>query len=312
MFHRILIAGLSATLVLGVLVGLAGSVAAAGAGPLPPFKFASSSRFDLTGSITVGPSVQTLTGPGMMTGDRFQQDLTVTPANGPALTLNQIQVGSLYYFKLTGNPQWQMIDLSRTPGNVPNIQSNIPGLNGFNPNGGQRTYEAARAATMVGPETINGAATTRYEADVDLAALYTSLGTPPAQAAQIAAVSKMTLTLWIGNADQILYQQRVLLTSKAPAPGGGLLDVIVDFTINYHDFGTAVTITTPADAVPYVPGAPPAPAPPPMPTASPAPPTGMPTTGGSNPVGGWLLVVLGALCLGAGLVARRAPRFPRA
>lgn len=312
MIHRIKIAGLSVPVVLGLLVGLTGpAAAAAGTGPLPPFKFAPSARFDLTGSITVGPSVQTLTGPGMMAGDRFQQDLTVTPASGPALTLNQIQIGSLYYFKLTGNPQWQMIDLTTTPGNVPNIQSNIPGLNGFNPNGGQRTYEAARQAQVIGPETINGAATTKSEADVDLAALYTSLGTPPAQAAQIAAVSKMTLTLWIGNADQILYQQRVLLNSKAPAPGGGLLDVIVDFTINYHDFGTAVTITAPADAVPYTPGAPPAPAPTPVPTPAPVPPTGMPTTGGSSPLAGWLLLVLGALCLAAGVGVRRARRFPR-
>ena len=247
MIDRAKIAGLSLALALGLLPGLVGPVAAAGTGPLPPFKFAASARFDLTGSVTVGPSVLNLTGPGMLAGDRFQQDLTATPAGGgAAVTLNQIQVGSNYYFKLTGNPQWQMIDLSRTPGNVPNIQSNIPGLNGFNPNGGQRTYEAAKQAQAMGTETINGAATTKYQADVDVAALYTSLGTPPAQAAQVAAVSQMTLTLWVGDADQILYQQRVTLHSKAPAPGGGLLDVVVDFTITYHDFGTAVTITAPS------------------------------------------------------------------
>lgn len=178
------------------------------------------------------------------------------------MTLNQIQIGNLYYFKLTGTPQWQVIDLRQTLGNVPNIQSNIPGLNGFNPNGGQRTYEAARQAQMLGPEMINGAATTQYQAAVDVAALYTSLGTPPAQAAQIAAVSKLTLTVWVGDADQFLYQQRVVLNSKAPAPGG-LVDVVVDFTITYRDFGAAVTITAPADAVPYVPGGA---APTPMPT----------------------------------------------
>src|SRR5689334_586387 len=200
---------------------------AAQTGGLPAFKFASSARFDLTGSINVGGAVSTLAGPGMLAGDQFQQDLTVTPPGGAApITLNQIQIGSMYYFKLTGSNQWQSIDLSKTPGNVPNIQSTIPGLNGFNPNGGQRTYEAAMNGQATGKETISGAATTRYEADVDVGKLYGSLGVPATQAAQIAAVSKMRLTLWIGDADGVLYQQRVVLNTKAAGPGGTPIDVV--------------------------------------------------------------------------------------
>jgi hypothetical protein len=294
---------------IGALVGMLAVLlepalgAAAQAAGLPTFKFAPSARFDLTGSISVGGAVSTLSGPGMLAGDHFQQDLTITPPGGAApITLNQIQIGSMYYFKLTGSNQWQSIDLSKTPGNVPNIQSTIPGLNGFNPNGGQRTYEAAMNGRETGQETISGVATTKTEADVDVAKLYRSLGAPDAQAAQIAAVSKMSLTLWIGDEDDVLYQQRVVLNTKAAGPGGTPIDVVVDFTITYHDVGTPVTITAPSDAVPYVPK-PSAPAP--QPTAMPAATPGMPKTGGAGPTG--LLVLLGAgglLLLAGGLVRR--------
>ena len=107
---------ITGSLALGPLPGLVGPVAAAGTGPSPPFKFAASARFDLTGSVTVGPSALNLTGPGMLAGTP-PANLTATPAGGGAAVsgLNQIQVGLNYYFKLTGNPQWQMIDLSQTP-----------------------------------------------------------------------------------------------------------------------------------------------------------------------------------------------------
>src|SRR5438105_4755663 len=260
----------SLVLMVGLLgpSGLMTRVSAAGV--LPTFKAASPARFDLTGSITVGPSVRTLQATGSQSGDQFQQDMVITPASGSPITFNSVQVGTMYYFKLTGNDQWQSIDLSTTPGNVPTIKSDIPGLNGFNPNGGLRTYEAASSSQEAGKETINGVATTKYQAGVDLAKLYTSLGTPAAQAAQIAAVSKMTLYLWVGDSDQVLHQQRVVLNSKAAGPGGALLDVIVDFTIKYHDIGTAVSITAPANAVPYAPQpTAPAPAAPASPPASP-------------------------------------------
>jgi hypothetical protein len=180
----------------------------------------------------------------MLAGDRFQQDFVAMPAGGSPITVNMIQVGTMFYYRITGNPQWQTIDLTTTPGNIPNIQSPIPNLNGYTPNGGQRTYEAAGNARQVGTESINGVMTTKYEADVDVAKLFTSIGQPPAQAAQAAAVSKMTLTLWI-DADQVLRQQRVLLNSKAAGPGGALLDVVVDFTITYTAIGSPVTIAAP-------------------------------------------------------------------
>jgi hypothetical protein len=308
MRKRILLGIGSMVGMLAVMVGPVVGAAAQAAG-LPTFKFAPSARFDLTGSISVGGAVSTLSGPGMLAGDQFQQDLTVMPPGGaPPIMLNQIQIGSMYYFKLTGSDQWQSIDLSKTPGNVPNIQSTIPGLNGFNPNGGQRTYEAAVNSRATGQETISGVTTTKTEAGVDVAKLYRSLGAPEAQAAQIAAVSKMSLTLWIGDEDDILYQQRVVLNTKAAGPGGTPIDVVVDFTITYHDIGTAVAITAPSGAVSYVPKpAAPAPAATPMPAATPAPAPGMPTTGGANPAG--LLVLLGAgllALLTGGLVRRMA------
>src|SRR5205807_5736389 len=58
---------------------------------------------------------------------------------------------------------------------------------------------------------------------------------------------------------------------KATGPGPALLDVVIDFTITYRDFGITVNITAPPNSVPYQapppipqpvnPGQPPAPPP---------------------------------------------------
>jgi hypothetical protein len=266
---------LALTLVLGLLLGTL-SGAAAQTSTLPTFKLPASAKFTLAGTTMVGPQTIATSATGMLAGDRFQQDFVASPAGGSPITVNMIQVVSMFYYRITGNPQWQMIDLTTTPGNIPNIQSPIPNLNGYTPNGGQRTYEAAGNARQGGSESINGVTTTKYEADVDVAKLFTSIGTPAAQAAQAAAVSKMTLTLWI-DAGQVLRQQRVLLNSKAAGPGGVLLDVVVDFTITYSDIGAPVTILAPGETTP-----------------------GMPRTGAADLNGSLALLVLALLCLLAG------------
>src|SRR5690349_4361002 len=111
---------------LGLVTGLAqGAVAQTG---LPTFKQAPSARFTLTGHISVGPNTRQLGATGAQAGDTFEQDLTITPAGGGTpTTLNAVQIGMLYYFQLTGLNGWQVLDLSKTPGHVPTIQSNIPG-----------------------------------------------------------------------------------------------------------------------------------------------------------------------------------------
>src|SRR5690242_5558151 len=106
MMTRMLQWGSACALVLALLGGLVQSAVAAGTGPLPTFKPAYPSRFDLTGSISIGGGVSTLAGTGTQADGLFQQDLTVTPPSGPAVTLSAIQVGMMFYFKLTGNDQW--------------------------------------------------------------------------------------------------------------------------------------------------------------------------------------------------------------
>ncbi len=305
---------LSAVLVTGMMLGVArGAAAQPNAQVLPPIKAPASQMSDLVGSITIGPQVLKLDGTGSQAGDRFQCDLNITPEGSPdAITLNQIQVGQAYYFKLTGIPGWQMIDLSKTPGNVPNIQSEIPGLNGFNPNGAQRTFDAVKQIAEVGKEDINGMATTRYQGDVDIVKLFTSIGIPAAQAQQAALVSKLTVHLWIGDADGFIYQTRGVLNTKAVGPGGALLDVAVDFTLTNRDFGAPVSITAPTDAVPYEPSAPlPPQVNPAEPENTPEPemvspvPGGMPTTGAADPIALFVALGSGLVLFMLGMLLRR-------
>jgi hypothetical protein len=307
---------LSAVLATGMMLGVArGAAAHPSAQVLPPIKAPASQMSDLVGSITIGPQVLKLDGTGSQAGDRFQFDLNITPEGSPdAITLKQVQVGQMYYFMLTGIPGWQMIDLSKTPGNVPNIQSEIPGLNGFNPNGAQRTFDAVKQIAEVGKEDIDGMATTKYQGDVDIVKLFTSIGIPAAQAQQAALVSKLTVYLWIGDADGFIHQTRGVLNTKAVGPGAALLDVMVDFTLTNRDFGAPVSITAPTDAVPYEPNAPEPPqVSPTEPEKTPEPemedtsvvPGGMPTTGAGDPIALFVALGSGLVLFMLGMLLRR-------
>src|SRR5262245_10408849 len=127
--YRSMRAGLLAlALVWGLLLGTAHG-AAAQASTLPTFKLPPTAKFTLAGTTMVGPQTIATSATGMMAGDLFQQDFVASPAGGSPITVNMIQVGSTFYYRITGNPEWKMIDLTTTPGNIPNIQSPIPNLN---------------------------------------------------------------------------------------------------------------------------------------------------------------------------------------
>jgi len=295
-------------LLLSLALGLAPG-AAAQTGSLPALK-PTSSDFSLTGTITVGPQTVNLQGSGMLGGDQFQQTLTASAGGVPVLGVEWIQIDMSFWFKMANQAQWQMMDLATLPGGVPDIASALPGLNGFTPNGGQRTLDAVSSTQQVGKETVEGATTTAYQSTVDIAKLYTSLGTPAPQVAQLAAVSTLKLYLWVGDADGYLHQQRVVLTSKAPV-NGAVVDMVVDFTITYRNFGRSVKLSAPANAVPYSPAAPPvipplaAPTTVPVIAPAPNPAPGMPTTGAPDPRGALALLALGLAAAASGALLRR-------
>lgn len=116
---------------------------------------------------------------------------------------------------------------------------------------------AGRNFTRVGPETINGIATTHWRADTDLNLLL-GLGSPAASGAGMGQ-SNATMDLWIGDADQRLHRLAVEAIGTAPgsaAPGtpAAVGPARQALTLNFDQFDTEVRIIAPPGAVPATPG----------------------------------------------------------
>jgi hypothetical protein len=109
--------------------------------------------------------------------------------------------------------------------------------------------------TTVGPATIRGVATTEYKATIDLAKA-DSLRSPQAQAALKSLESKVhtstePVQVWLdaqGRVNQMSYQVQASIDAGASSGSGTTspaADEYVTSTIDYFDFGAAVSVVAP-------------------------------------------------------------------
>ncbi len=342
-------------LALMLVMGLVAYLPARGAGarpltdPLPQTKTPTSARFDITGNLGIsggqglGDLNFQLTGSGALSGKNVQEDITINipnlfptqPSGGPspaspsAIKVSVIIVGNKVYTKTDteppqGNTKWVVSDLSQMGG----MQSAFPGM-GSNLIGPNSAYAAAFTTTQVGKETLNGAATTKYQVNVDLRELFQLTGTKiDAQTEQTLQNSKLTMFMWVGDSDMHVHQLSLMLNSTVPSATPNTPPSTVTFNLNiaFKDFDTAITIIPPPEsetvsagvgspASSLFPGGlgPTMLGPIGMPAGMPgvAMPTGMPRTGhGDQDNLLPLLAALGLSCLAAGGLIRR-PRPAR-
>lgn len=303
--------------VLGLLLGTTrGVMAFSPTAALPPYKEPPSARFDITGSMTIGTIAIQMTGSGSFSGQQVQEDITVTlppelaPAGSPnSATTSLILIGSKAYYKVTGVPgqadQWYVMDLAQMGG----MEGSLFGVPGTSVTGPNQQFTDAFTSTEAGKETINGAATTKYDVAVDAQKLLSMMGTPPSgDTAQVLANTKMMLQLWIGDADMYIYREHVRMDMQLPQSSSAAGSLTMDITVNFKDFGAPVTITAPPNAIPATS----APAsssglffgmPIGMPTGM--MPTGMPTTGAADDTVPLAGLVVGLLLVAAGIELRR-------
>jgi hypothetical protein len=272
-----------------------------------------------------------LTGSGAFSGKQLQEDVTVTlppelaQAGSPSsVTTSLILIDSKVYVKVSGVPgqedKWYVMDVGQMAGGMEGSLFGVPGTNVTGPN---QQFADAFTSREAGKETINGAATTKWDVDVDLPKLMQMLsaaGTPQSeQTTQVIANTKMMLHLWIGDSDMYIYREQVHMEIQVPQSGttsSASGNLVMDITINFKDLGAAVAITAPPNATP-ISTAPTGTSssllfgmPMGMPIGMPGAmmPTGMPRTGagdaGDNtmPLAG---LALGLLFVAMGVLARR-------
>jgi hypothetical protein len=231
-------------LALAAMLGAAGSAAAQGQSKLPQTKNPQSSRFDITGRLDAAGQTLTISGGGAQSGANFEENITfnlpadVVQQGGPnSITSRIAMVDGKLYIEIpdttgTGQGKWYVTD-------VP-MPSGQPGTMPMNPQ-----MEEAFSVTNEGADTVNGAATTRYKIDVDMAKLQATMG----QSGASLQGAAMTMFMWVGDADQYLHKMSITLTIALPSEVQGL-SLTMEMTIAFHDFDQPVTITAPSGAEP--------------------------------------------------------------
>lgn len=314
---------------------------------LPPTKTPTSGRFDLTASIAIAIKDSSgasnsqnatidVTGSGAFNRDSYQVDVTLKSSGGATagapseIKYSTIVVGNKLYFKLSGvspetDNKWYVADLSQVAGTLPTgttgttgtVGGTLPGM----PTSAPAGLEEAYTSTPVGKETVSGVATTKYRIDVDLKKLYTLMGLPEKDAAELAKDLKMSMFLWIGDQDMYVYRMSLSEESNIPDGSGGISGSIsLQLTMTYKDLDAPITITAPENAEPIdfssttgiLPGMPsgmPIGMPVGMPVGMPGGTgMGMPKTGGSAENHDsvlWPLLSVSILLVMAGGIARR-------
>lgn len=245
---------LPALLLVGpLLVGGAQPAAAQTVPGLPTIQQPKSVRFDISGNIVANGQTLTLSGTGATSGSDSQLDLSIgTPAG--ATTTSVITKDGKVYTK-SGDGRWEVLDTSAAGGMnvIPGLGS-LPGASSLG-SSGIPDLAAIGSALHSGPampDTVNGVATGRYDADIDVAQLLTAAGqpAPDPQTAAIYNSIQMKLSFWVGTSDAYLHKLTLTLTANVPGDSRPI-SLNLTYNMTFHDFNTPVTITAPPAATPY-------------------------------------------------------------
>jgi hypothetical protein len=237
--------------------------------------------FNPTGSSTLsGPISVGLSGPFQSrgTGKLPASDFTVSiGALGQHGSLGVISTGTTGYITLQGSAyQLPAADFSTLQSSFSSVASGSGGSStGALSRLGIDPLHWLRNPSVVGTETVGGAATTHIRAGVNVAALLADIDTflaktakttaaagklpssiPAASQQKIAAaVKNARVDVWTGQSDKTL--RKLALSLTVPVTGqistvlGGLTSTGVALTLQYAGLNQPQTITAPANVQPY-------------------------------------------------------------
>jgi hypothetical protein len=109
---------------------------------------------------------------------------------------------------------------------------------------------AAPEFTPVGPAEVNGAATTHWHVEYDLAELFNDPAFAPAPGAAPLPTMLVTVDLWIGDADSYIHRAATGMQVAIPEGDGQGGSFSLTMTQTYSNFDQPVEIVAPAGAVP--------------------------------------------------------------
>ena len=226
---------------LALFVALIGTAAGAQAEDPPTIAPFTTARVRVEGTVSAQGQVLPIQGEGEIDATKGASRLTIAVLGAAFET---IVVDGRTYSRNSLTGRWEYSEGTQA--------------RGFNP-ARLAPYDPAtiRAAgsnfTRIGPETVDGVATTRWRADADLERL---LGLSGSAASGAGLGQAATMDLWIGDTDQRL--RRLTVESQGAAGAGTPVPSTAgqSLTLSFSNFDAEVRIIAPAGAVQATPGIP--------------------------------------------------------
>lgn len=219
-------------LCLGALLALACGPLALAADESPPLAPFTTAHVRIEGSLSAQGEDRPVQGEGDIAAGKGASRLTVTLLGATSET---IAIAGRTYSRDATSGRWEYTD---------------GGGGGFDPArlviaDPAKIRAAGKTFTRVGPETINGAATTHWRTDVDLPSL---LGAIPGVDGGTARLTTSTMNLWLGDGDGRL-RQLTLDAQGTATSRTGTTAYRLALTLTYGKFDTDVAIIAPTGAV---------------------------------------------------------------
>jgi len=184
------------------------------------------------GSISAQGQDRPVLGEGDVDADKGASRLTITLLGATSET---IAIAGRTYSRNATTGRWEYTDSGGGGFDPPRLAIYDPAT----------IRAAGKTFTRVGPETINGEATTHWRTDVDLPAL---LGGIPGADGGTTRLTTSTMNLWLGDGDGRLRQ--LTLDAQGTATSGTTTTAYrLALTLSYGKFDTDVAIIAPTGAV---------------------------------------------------------------
>jgi hypothetical protein len=192
-----------------------------------------SARFSLAGFVKLDGITVDVTGQGSLaTPDKSAATYKLGP-----ITLETVTLGDQFFARTRFDPEWEV---QNTP---PDFSTSIGPIvhSDVLPKG---------PYSLQGQERVDGKLTTRWSTELNtgLLAALSELSPTDEPAVRDALKSlKATLDVWVGNDDQQLYKERILITLMVPPiePQGDPLPGTIDMTLQYSAHNQPVSIEAP-------------------------------------------------------------------
>ncbi|MEU4471226.1 hypothetical protein [Micromonospora sp. NPDC023888] len=176
-------------------------------------------------------------------GDAAKAEMTMTDPEGTTVTVRMI--GAVFFVEIpaedrasTGGKRWMKMDLTAVAGDKAGADF-AKQFEDMDPIKQVKTLLAIEGTTVVGQETVNGAATVHYTVTTPvsayLAQIDSKMRTASEQALAAQGVKELTIDLWVDE------QYR-------PRRAGMVMGKMGDMVIDYTDYGKAVAVETPPAA----------------------------------------------------------------